>query len=171
MKQNTEPIQLSDIASQIADEMNIQQAIDAIDPQEPSDCSGKSQILRHIYFISGSSDAHREIKHIHEILERKNRSCFCDINQLPMDDSFNELTCICLLDSLYQAQQIKDLNKRLQTTPQFKKLRMVLILLYPHISPSDDLPEKTICLPGFDRISRELAIFKLVQEEDSIESC
>jgi hypothetical protein len=168
MNLHAEKISLSDMVYQIADEMNIHHAIDAMDvphgniENEHVPEKGPS----HQYYASASLDAHREKAHIHTILERKNRSCLTHI-----DPGLSEecpITMICLWDHLYQDDPkcLAEFNEYVKLSQQYSiQLRIVIILLHPDLDLTNQIPENTLCLPGFDRVSRELAIFKIVQEE------
>jgi hypothetical protein len=165
MGPHAENSNLPDFVSQLADEMNIHRAIDAIDGsksnQDNETISEKEDA--HIYYVSASSDAQREKAHIHKILQAKNRSY---LKRFVPDK--RRMTVICLWDDLYNDApgchaEFNDIVKK--SKQHHIQLRIVIILLRPNIEISRQIPEGFICLPGFDRVSRELTIFKIVQEE------
>jgi hypothetical protein len=163
-----EKISLSDKVYQIADEMNMHRAIDAIDALH-GNIKNESVLEKgryHVYYTSATLDAHRQKAHIHTILERKNRSCVRHIDPRLFDEC--PMTVICLWDHLYQDDPkcLAEFNEFIKLSQQHSiQLRIVIILLSHDLDNTDQIPEKILCLPGFDRVSRELAIFKIVQEE------
>jgi len=168
MNPHSEKDNLSDMVSRIADEMNIHRAIDAIDSPQSNieNEKGFENKISHVYYVSATSDAQKEKAHIHKILQRKNRSL---IKHIVPDISNNRyITVICLWDDLYKddhecQNEFDDVVKMSQR--HSNQLRNVIILLRPDIELPDHIPAGTLCLPGFDRVSRELTIFKVVQEE------
>jgi len=154
------------MVSRIIDEMNMHHAIDAIDVSQNSIEHEQlvDQEVHHKYYVSATSNAQREKVHIHKILERKNRSFVTQID--PEICNKNCMTVICLWDHLYYEKngchaEFNDLITLSQKYPN--QLRIVIVLLQPEIS--DQIPKHVLCLPGFDRVSRELTILKIVQDE------
>jgi hypothetical protein len=168
MTDHCEKTLLPDMVSRIADEINMHHAIDAIDISKSSIQKEEffEEKVRHVYYVSATPDAQREKEHLHKILERKNRSF---LTQLDPDISNNRcMTVICLWDHLYKEDQkchveFNNLFTMSQKHPD--QLRIVAVLLQSDIEISDQFPKSVLCLPGFDRVSRELAILKIVQDE------
>ncbi|MBF0449857.1 MAG: hypothetical protein HQK75_04080 [Candidatus Magnetomorum sp.] len=175
---------MSEMLSRVAHEVDILQAIDAIDDTKYDKKTPVSQetALFHTYYVSASPDNHREVTHVHEILARKNRKF---ARELPAQNnlqktSFSQhhsdtthlscepLTVIVLWGDFYQndskcLHELQHIINLYQKTSD--QIRIVFLLLNPNLEIPDHIPEKYICTPGFDRVSRELAIFKLVEEE------
>jgi hypothetical protein len=178
-KKSTEHKQISEILSRVADEVDMFQAIDAMDESQTQQTSKMSQspsMQSHVYYISASPDNHIEKKHIFDILERKSRSC---ISEFPLDDdgytqntsmisSNQPITVIILWSHSYnEDDQCKHNFQNLTRLYQqfFPTIRIVFLQLNPNDQMTDNVPEGCLLLPGFDRVSRELAIFKIVEEE------
>jgi hypothetical protein len=168
MNLNSEKNSLSDMVSFIADEIDIHRAIDDIDVA--TDNITKENVpendVSHVYYVSATSDAQKEKEHIHKILERKNRS-FVTNFEFDIPDDFT-ITMICLWDNYYKddPECLAEFNHFVKLSQQHSsQKRIVIILLRPDNHISDNVPEGIVCLPGFDRVSRELSIFKIVQEE------
>jgi len=158
---------LPDMVLRIADEMNMLSAIDDMDTSQNhliNDNNFNNEISS-IYYVSATLDAHREKAHIHRILERKDLSF---VKQPVTDISMNKrLTVICLWDDLYHSDinchaEFEYFVKMSKQYPD--QSRIVIILLRPDMDVSGQISKDFICLPGYDRVSRELAIFKIVQE-------
>jgi len=166
MSFNPEQNKLSDIVSQIVGEIDIHQAIDAIDLPENNTLSNLSAQKKtsHVYYVSASPDAYREKKHIHSILKRKDKVVVSEVRPEIIEDKY--LTVICLWDFSYKndSQCCSQLFDLIHMSKE-ETIRIIVILLNPNIETSDYIPKDLLCLPGFDRVSRELAIFKVVQEE------
>jgi hypothetical protein len=165
---HSETISLSDMVFHIADEMNIHRTIEDMDMAHASKVKTNvsEKKVGHIYYVSATSEARREKAHIHTILERKNRSCVTHIAPNIFDEC--RVTVICLCDHLYQDDSVchEEFNKFVKISQMHStQLRLVIILLRSDLNMTDQIPENALCLPGIDRVSRELAIFKIVQEE------
>ena len=158
---------LSDTVSLIADEINMHRAIDAMELQQDTEITNYIENkIKHVYYISAASDVFKEKAHIQRILERKNRSVETSI--LSGISAERPMTVIFLWDHSYKDQPrcYSEFNKIIEKSRHYlSHLRVVIILLDPDIVLPDNIPAATICLPGFDRVSRELTIFKIVQEE------
>jgi len=169
--------QVTELLTRVAGEVDMLRAIDEIEDQNNITCKTKSDTQisssKQIYYVSASSDNHREKKHIHEILERKTRSYISDFSFL--DDhmflSEEKITIIILWSHSY----LDDIqcNQHFQNLIQLShnhspSLRIVFLQLNPNDQLTGDVPEEYLLLPGFDRVSRELAIFKIVEEEHFI---
>ncbi|KPA09157.1 hypothetical protein MHK_010632 [Candidatus Magnetomorum sp. HK-1] len=175
---------MSEILSKMADEIDIHQVIDALEEDNGFFNESESENKpNRVYYISSSPDNHREAAHIHSILKRKNRTYKThypfqrnlDMN-LSQGQNFiidnntcKQLTVIFLWSSLYEENEqcldeLDNFNKINQEC--LIDIKIVFLLLNPNIDIPEELSQGCLCLPGFDRVSRELAIFKLVEEEN-----
>jgi len=159
------------MVSLIADEIDIHRTIDDMDAPSKNikTINVSEKNVSHVYYVSATSDAQKEKEHIHKILERKNRSFVTNLEfDIPED---RPITMICLWDNDYKDDPrcLSDFHNIVQLSQQYSsQRRLVIILLRPDNHISDQVPKGTVCLPGFDRVSRELTIFKIVQEEQKI---
>jgi hypothetical protein len=168
MPPHSEKNSLAGMVSQIADEINMQRVIDAIEEQQDDTERFRMSEKKssHVYYVSATSDVPNEKVHIHKILERKNRSFATNIRYDKSDAS--PMTVICLWNHSYKDHlgYRAELNDIIEISKQdSNQFRIVIILLCPDIELPDNIPVGTLCLPGFDRVSRELIICKIVQEE------
>jgi len=174
---------MSKMLSSIANEIDMNQVINDIDEKkelsERIDSIDNKKTYRN-YYVSASPDNHRETRHIHSILKRKNRiysthfpfqrdlkENIVQESKPIIEKSNTNLTIIILWSSFYQENPrcIDELRSFIQINKNYPTVSVIFLLLTPDCEIPKELSQDWLCLPGFDRVSRELAIFKIVEEE------